>query len=36
MKRRVVVLDAGTGNVRSAVRALERAGADVRLTAEAE
>ncbi len=36
VKRRVVVLDAGTGNVRSAVRALERAGADVRLTAEAE
>ena len=36
MKRRGVVLDAGTGNVRSAVRALERAGADVRLTAEAE
>jgi glutamine amidotransferase len=30
----VVVLDYGSGNVRSAVRALERAGADVRLTAD--
>jgi glutamine amidotransferase len=32
--RRVVVLDYGFGNVRSAVRALERAGADVTLTAD--
>lgn len=31
---RVVVLDYGFGNVRSAVRALERAGADVELTAD--
>jgi glutamine amidotransferase len=31
---RVVVLDHGSGNVRSAVRALERAGADVELTAD--
>jgi glutamine amidotransferase len=30
----VVVLDYGSGNVRSAVRALEQAGADVRLTAD--
>jgi glutamine amidotransferase len=30
----VVVLDYGSGNVRSAVRALERAGADVTLTAD--
>jgi glutamine amidotransferase len=30
----VVVLDYGSGNTRSAVRALERAGADVRLTAD--
>jgi glutamine amidotransferase len=30
----VVVLDYGSGNVRSAVRALERAGASVRLTAD--
>ncbi len=30
----VVVLDYGSGNVRSAVRALERAGADVELTAD--
>jgi glutamine amidotransferase len=30
---RVVVLDYGSGNVRSAVRALERVGADVELTA---
>ncbi|MGH3414489.1 MAG: imidazole glycerol phosphate synthase subunit HisH, partial [Marmoricola sp.] len=29
----VVVLDYGSGNVRSAVRALERAGAAVQLTA---
>lgn len=33
---RVVVLDYGFGNVRSAVRALERAGAQVELTADAE
>jgi glutamine amidotransferase len=32
--RKVVVLDYGSGNVRSAVRALERAGADVELTAD--
>jgi imidazole glycerol-phosphate synthase subunit HisH len=32
----VVVLDHGSGNVRSAVRALERVGADVRLTADAD
>lgn len=32
----VVVLDYGSGNVRSAVRALERAGAEVRLTADRE
>ena len=31
---RVVVLDYGSGNVRSAVRALERAGAEVTLTAD--
>lgn len=31
---RVVVLDHGSGNVRSAVRALERVGADVELTAD--
>ena len=31
---RVVVLDYGFGNVRSAVRALDRAGADVELTAD--
>lgn len=31
---RVVVLDYGSGNVRSAVRALERVGAEVELTAE--
>jgi imidazole glycerol-phosphate synthase subunit HisH len=31
--KKVVVLDYGFGNVRSAVRALERAGADVELTA---
>jgi glutamine amidotransferase len=31
---RVVVLDYGSGNVRSAVRALERVGADVELTAD--
>jgi glutamine amidotransferase len=32
----VVVLDYGSGNLRSAVRALERAGADVTLTADFE
>lgn len=32
--RRVVVLDYGSGNVRSAVRALEHVGADVLLTAD--
>lgn len=32
--KKVVVLDAGTGNVRSAVRALERVGASVELTAD--
>jgi glutamine amidotransferase len=32
----VVVLDYGSGNLRSAVRALERAGADVALTADHE
>lgn len=34
MNRRVVVLDYGSGNVRSAVRMLERVGADVSLTAQ--
>ncbi len=34
MKRKVVVLDYGSGNVRSAVRALERVGAEVELTAD--
>lgn len=34
MKPRVVVLDYGFGNVRSACRALERVGADVTLTAD--
>jgi imidazole glycerol-phosphate synthase subunit HisH len=33
-KRQVVVLDYGSGNLRSAVRALERAGAEVTLTAD--
>ena len=32
---KVVVLDYGSGNVRSAVRALERVGAQVELTADA-
>ena len=32
MKKNVVVLDYGSGNLRSAVRAVERAGADVTLT----
>ena len=31
---RVVVLDYGSGNVRSAVRALERVGAQVQLTSD--
>lgn len=34
MTRRVVVFDYGSGNVRSAVRMLERVGADVTLTAD--
>ena len=34
MSARVVVLNYGSGNVRSAVRALERVGADVELTAD--
>ncbi len=34
MSRRVVVFDYGSGNVCSAVRALERVGADVELTAD--
>jgi glutamine amidotransferase len=34
MRRRVVVLDYGSGNVRSVVRALERAGASVDLTSD--
>lgn len=34
MSARVVVLDAGTGNVRSALRALQRVGASVELTAD--
>ncbi|RJK92963.1 imidazole glycerol phosphate synthase subunit HisH [Vallicoccus soli] len=34
MSKRVVVLDYGSGNVRSAVRALERTGARVELTAD--
>ena len=34
MKPRVVVLDYGSGNLRSAERALGRAGADVRVTAD--
>jgi glutamine amidotransferase len=33
-RARVVVLDYGSGNVRSAVRALQRVGADVELTAD--
>lgn len=36
MKPRVTVLDYGSGNVRSAVRALERAGAEVTLSAAPE
>ena len=35
-RRRVVVLDYGSGNVRSAQRALERAGADAEVTADAD
>ena len=34
-RRRVVVLDYGSGNLRSAQRALERVGADVEVTADA-
>lgn len=34
MSRQVVVFDYGSGNVRSAVRALQRVGADVTLTAD--
>ncbi len=34
MAPRVVVLDYGSGNLRSAVRAVERAGADVELTSD--
>ena len=34
MSRRVVVLDYGSGNLRSACRALERAGADVVLSSD--
>jgi imidazole glycerol-phosphate synthase subunit HisH len=36
MAPRVVVLDYGSGNLRSAQRALERAGADVEVTADAD
>jgi glutamine amidotransferase len=36
MTSRVVVLDYGSGNLRSAQRALERAGADVEVTADAD
>jgi imidazole glycerol-phosphate synthase subunit HisH len=36
MTARVVVLDYGSGNLRSAQRALERAGADVEVTADAD
>jgi imidazole glycerol-phosphate synthase subunit HisH len=36
MKRHVVVLDYGSGNLRSAQRALARAGADVEVTADAD
>lgn len=36
IKPTVTVLDYGSGNVRSAVRALERAGAEVKLSAKAE
>jgi glutamine amidotransferase len=36
MRRRVVVLDYGSGNLRSAQRALDRAGAGVEVTADAD
>ena len=36
MRKNVVVLDYGSGNLRSAVRAVERAGAEVTLTADLE
>lgn len=36
MTKRVVILDYGSGNLRSAQRALERVGADVTVTADAE
>ena len=36
MSASVVVLDYGSGNIRSAVRALEHVGADVTLTADPE
>ena len=36
MRRKVIVLDYGSGNLRSAQRALERAGADVEVTADAD
>ena len=36
MRRKVVVLDYGFGNLRSAQRALQRAGADVEVTADPE
>lgn len=36
MRRRVVVFDYGSGNLRSAQRALERAGAEVTVTAETD
>lgn len=34
MTKKVVVLDYGSGNLRSAQRALERVGADVEVTAD--
>ncbi|HRI96071.1 MAG TPA: imidazole glycerol phosphate synthase subunit HisH, partial [Nocardioides sp.] len=34
MSKKVVVLDYGSGNLRSAVRAVERAGAEVTLTGD--
>ena len=36
MKRKVVILDYGSGNLRSAERALARVGADVAVTADAD
>ena len=36
MSRKLVVLDYGSGNLRSAERALQRAGADVEVTADAD